>query len=345
MCRWEQLCYRTGLSKQSAHLESLRQRAFKRLQVALHLPLNARNVFIQTDRSSSTSTQSRGYRPKNGVPQRLQAVGKNMSGGWPSLCMDWDPVREAAQKFLLELANVVSKHSSMYAYDVWNEPQLEPAGGREFNASTDQKLYCYCDKTIASFQNWLKRRYGTLEKLSEAWVRRYPSWEVIDPPLGRRVASMATCRFCVQVDLICNTGRLVGSYRVRWERSEPVARVCLGGPRQRLRVDILPDALHFAVLKCDVEDPVVLEGFTRCFDLPRGDADGQNSISLRHEFRRLWVSHFHLFGCLPKRSRQSCMPAVRTGQGPVLTRNDPLNIFCNQRKHTLLIATARRCCV
>jgi beta-galactosidase len=119
-----------------------------------------------------------------GVPQRLQAVGKNMSGGWPSLCMDWDPVREAAQKFLLELAKVVSKHSSMYAYDVWNEPQLEPAGGREFNASTDQKLYCYCDKTIAFFQNWLKRRYGTLEKLSEAWVRRYPSWEVIDPPRG-----------------------------------------------------------------------------------------------------------------------------------------------------------------
>jgi beta-galactosidase GanA len=119
-----------------------------------------------------------------GVPQRLQAIGKNMSGGWPSLCMDWDPVREAAKRFLLELAKVVSKHSSMYAYDVWNEPQLEPAGGSEFSASTDQKLYCYCDKTIASFQNWLKRRYGTLEKLSEAWVRRYPSWGVIDPPRG-----------------------------------------------------------------------------------------------------------------------------------------------------------------
>jgi beta-galactosidase GanA len=119
-----------------------------------------------------------------GSPQRLQTVGKNMSGGWPSLCMDWAPVREAAERFLLELARVVSKHSSMYAYDVWNEPQLEPSGGREFNPSTDQVLYCYCEKTIASFQNWLKKRYGTLEKLSEAWVRRYPSWEVIDPPRG-----------------------------------------------------------------------------------------------------------------------------------------------------------------
>ena len=119
-----------------------------------------------------------------GVPQRLQTASINMSGGWPSLCMDWEPVRQAAETFLQELAKVVSKHSSMYAYDVWNEPHLEPSGGREFNASLDQKLYCYCEKTVAAFQNWLNRRYGTLEKLSEAWVRRYPSWEVIDPPRG-----------------------------------------------------------------------------------------------------------------------------------------------------------------
>jgi beta-galactosidase GanA len=119
-----------------------------------------------------------------GEPQRLQTASINMSGGWPRLCMDWPPVRDAAAAFLRELAKVVSKHSSMYAYDVWNEPHLEPSGGHEFNASTDQKLYCYCPKTIASFQSWLKQRYGTLEKLSEAWVRRYPSWEVIDPPRG-----------------------------------------------------------------------------------------------------------------------------------------------------------------
>jgi beta-galactosidase GanA len=119
-----------------------------------------------------------------GAPQRLQTASINMSGGWPSLCMDWTPVRDAAEAFLRELAKAVSKHSSMYAYDVWNEPHLEPSGGHEFNASTDQKLYCYCEKTIASFQSWLKQRYGTLEKLSEAWVRRYPSWDVIDPPRG-----------------------------------------------------------------------------------------------------------------------------------------------------------------
>jgi beta-galactosidase GanA len=72
----------------------------------------------------------------------------------------------------------------MYAYDVWNEPHLEPSGGHQFDTTTDQRLYCYCDRTVAAFQDWLKRRYGTLEKLSGAWVRRYPSWDVIDPPRG-----------------------------------------------------------------------------------------------------------------------------------------------------------------
>lgn len=119
-----------------------------------------------------------------GEPQRLQTASINMSGGWPGLCMDWEPVREAAGTFLQELARIVSKHPSMYAYDVWNEPHLEPSGGHEFNPSIDQKLYCYCERTIASFQRWLKERYATLEKLSEAWVRRYPSWDVIDPPRG-----------------------------------------------------------------------------------------------------------------------------------------------------------------
>ena len=76
-----------------------------------------------------------------GVPQRLQTASINMSGGWPSLCMDWPSIRQAAENFLRELCKVVSKHPSMYAYDVWNEPHLEPSGGREFNASTDQRLF------------------------------------------------------------------------------------------------------------------------------------------------------------------------------------------------------------
>src|ERR1700730_5570063 len=45
-------------------------------------------------------------------------------------------------------------------------------------------------------------------------------------------------------------------------------RVHLRGPRQCLRVDILPDVLHFAVSNGNVEDPIVLERPIRGFDSP-----------------------------------------------------------------------------
>ena len=41
-----------------------------------------------------------------------------------------------------------------------------------------------------------------------------------------------------------------------------------------------------------------------------------------------------------KHVRYSRVSAARAGQGPVLARNDPLNIFGNQREHALLIAAA-----
>jgi hypothetical protein len=66
-------------------------------------------------------------------------------------------------------------------------------------------------------------------------------------------------------------------------------------------------------------------------------------ISLRHELGGLWVCRFYLFGRLLKHIRQSRVPAVRAGERPVLAWNDPLNIFRNQRKHTLSIAAASCC--
>src|ERR1700676_2312959 len=49
---------------------------------------------------------------------------------------------------------------------------------------------------------------------------------------------------------------------------EPGARGQLGGPRQCLRVDILPDIRQFATSNGDGEDPMVLERPVRGFDSP-----------------------------------------------------------------------------
>src|SRR5450759_1740315 len=88
---------------------------------------------------------------------------------------------------------------------------------------------------------------------------------------------------------------------------------------------------------------MVLERLIRCFDSPRSEADDQNPVSLRYELGGFWVRSFHRLVSLLKQIRQSRVPAVRAGQRPVLARNDPLNIFGNQRQQTLLVATAHCC--
>jgi hypothetical protein len=71
-------------------------------------------------------------------------------------------------------------------------------------------------------------------------------------------------------------------YRSRWVSAW--ARVHLGGPRQCLRVDILPDIRHFAISNGNGENPIVVERLVRGFDFPLSDADDQNPVSLRYVF-------------------------------------------------------------
>src|SRR5690348_14642846 len=68
-----------------------------------------------------------------------------------------------------------------------------------------------------------------------------------------------------------------------------ITKTHLGGPRQCLRVDILPDVRQFAISNGNGEDPMVLERPLRGFDSSRSEADDQNPVSQRNEFKGLWV--------------------------------------------------------
>src|SRR5580704_4483103 len=134
--------------------------------------------------------------------------------------------------------------------------------------------------------------------------------------------------------------RLLATYRI------PVSAFAimyspLGGPRQCLRIDILPDVRQFAISNGNGEDPMVLERSIRGFNSPRSEADDQNPVSLRYELGGFWVRSFHRLVSLLKQIRQSRVPAVRAGQRPVLARNDPLNVFGRQCQQALLIAAAK----
>ena len=116
-----------------------------------------------------------------GQPIHLGGSANNVTGGWPGLCFDWEPVREAGGRYIQELIKIVAPHKSLFGYDCWNEPHIEPAWSRNLWAQPQELLFCYCEKTIDAFREWLKQKYGTLDALNGAWTRRYPNWEAIEP--------------------------------------------------------------------------------------------------------------------------------------------------------------------
>jgi len=122
------------------------------------------------------------FHDARGNPVRLQGSPNNVTGGWPGLCFDWEPVREAGTRYIQELARVVSKHPSLFGYDTWNEPHIEPAWARNIWAEPQELLFCYCEKTVEAFQKWLQATYGSIDALNQAWTRRYPSFQAVDPP-------------------------------------------------------------------------------------------------------------------------------------------------------------------
>ena len=97
----------------------------------------------------------------------------SVTGGFPGLCLDNEDVKELAGRFLTELVNRYKDHPGMGAYDIWNESNLTSS------AST----FCHCPATAEKFREWLKRKYGDLKTLGEAWYRySYSEWEQVVPP-------------------------------------------------------------------------------------------------------------------------------------------------------------------
>jgi beta-galactosidase GanA len=51
--------------------------------------------------------------------------------------------------------------------------------------------FCYCKHTQARFRNWLKAKYGTLERLNLAWYRTFENWEDVEAPRFGTILSHA----------------------------------------------------------------------------------------------------------------------------------------------------------
>lgn len=96
-------------------------------------------------------------------------------GGFPGLCLDNPDAHAAAERFLVALIERYRDHPALYAYDLWNENTMY--GG------SPRRMQCYCDGTKAKLREWLRARYGSLDKAAAAWRRYgYATWDDVEPP-------------------------------------------------------------------------------------------------------------------------------------------------------------------
>jgi beta-galactosidase len=104
--------------------------------------------------------------------RRVSANGvRDHSGGRHNHCYTSEVYREKTAEIDRRLAQRFSGHPGVILWHISNE-----FGGE-----------CYCDKCIAAFREWLKEKYGDIEKLNDAWwtdfwSHRYQSFEQIEPP-------------------------------------------------------------------------------------------------------------------------------------------------------------------
>jgi beta-galactosidase GanA len=116
------------------------------------------------------------YLDHEGRPVHLTAGMTEPGGGWPGLCLHHPSAKAEAGRFLEAVAHRYADHAALMVWDAWNEPRMEPA------SYYPERLYCYCDASLAAFAEWLRDRYWTLDALNAAWERRYTQWDEVAPP-------------------------------------------------------------------------------------------------------------------------------------------------------------------
>jgi beta-galactosidase len=95
-------------------------------------------------------------------------------GGRQAYCPSSPAYRAAAARLVERLATRYADHPALAMWHVNNEYGCHVT-------------HCYCDVSAAAFRVWLRRRYGTIEALNDAWgtafwSQHYAYWEEINPP-------------------------------------------------------------------------------------------------------------------------------------------------------------------
>jgi beta-galactosidase len=90
-------------------------------------------------------------------------------------CLNNGPYRRYVRRIVRELAKEFGRDPAVFAWQIDSEPGCGPSGR------------CYCDECEQAFREWLRGRYGTIERLNRMWGSAFWSqepgdWHLIPAP-------------------------------------------------------------------------------------------------------------------------------------------------------------------
>ncbi len=97
----------------------------------------------------------------------------------PGCCSDHAGVQEAVLSFFTETAKAAMQHPNFHGWDLWSEPHIINWAYINY---VPNATFCYCPHTMRVLQQWLQKKYGTLESLNQAWYRNFTNWSEVSAP-------------------------------------------------------------------------------------------------------------------------------------------------------------------
>lgn len=149
---------------------------FENLDVLLELAEEeGLKVFVQVYMDSAPHWIGEKYPDSKFVSAGGEVIDPESSPGY---CRDHEGVRTIDNGFYEALARRASRSKAFAGWDLWSEPHVTNWANPTYIARPE---FCFCKHTKARFRAWLKKKYGTIEALNDAWYRRYTNWEQVEP--------------------------------------------------------------------------------------------------------------------------------------------------------------------
>jgi hypothetical protein len=108
-----------------------------------------------------------------------------------------------------------------------------------YNIMAYELMYiCYCDRSQAMFREWLKNKYGSLDKINGIWGASYTAFDDIRAPECKNAGPLPDINRAAWYDWACFNTRRFTDY-LKWIKSEmrkldPDVPICAGGTSSML---------------------------------------------------------------------------------------------------------------